>query len=190
MRILNAPGLHGSGPAHWQTLWELDPTRGATITRTTPTSWDAPDPADWLATLRTNIVDAGQQTLVVAHSLACIVMAEILGAERPSAAERLCAGVVLVAPPDPHGAGFHSVVDSAFHTMATARLNVPALIIASTDDPYATPDATEALARIWGADLAWVGAKGHINAQSGLGDWPQGWALVENFAASLDAVSD
>lgn len=177
MKILNAPGLHGSGPIHWQTRWEQIP--GRQIARTTPASWDEPDPADWLTALRGDILASGSETIVVAHSLACIVMAQIL------ADEALCAGLVLVAPPDPHAEPFRVVTDAGFHTMATRPVLVPGLVIASTDDPYATPEATQRMADVWGVPLTWVGALGHINSASGLGDWPQGWAMVEEFAATL-----
>jgi predicted alpha/beta hydrolase family esterase len=29
-----------------------------------------------------------------------------------------------------------------------------------------------------------LGAKGHINADSGLGDWPEGWAWVQRWRAA------
>jgi predicted alpha/beta hydrolase family esterase len=34
------------------------------------------------------------------------------------------------------------------------------------------------LAKAWGSELIDLGERGHINAQSGLGDWPQGLALL------------
>ncbi len=35
-----------------------------------------------------------------------------------------------------------------------------------------------ALAADWGARAESLGARGHINAESGLGDWPEGWARL------------
>ena len=44
MHLVIIPGIGGSGPTHWQTLWESDGS-----TRIAPSSWDEPDLADWLA---------------------------------------------------------------------------------------------------------------------------------------------
>jgi hypothetical protein len=35
------------------------------------------------------------------------------------------------------------------------------------------------LAQHWGSRFIDMGHCGHINAESGLGDWPQGWAMVQ-----------
>ncbi|WP_457849462.1 RBBP9/YdeN family alpha/beta hydrolase, partial [Staphylococcus aureus] len=53
------------------------------------------------------------------------------------------------------------------------------LLIASEDDPYATIEESQALARLWGAGLVDMGKAGHINTRSGLGSWPQGQAVAE-----------
>jgi predicted alpha/beta hydrolase family esterase len=37
------------------------------------------------------------------------------------------------------------------------------------------------MAQDWGARWVNLGACGHINAQSGLGDWPEGLALLQTF---------
>jgi len=39
-------------------------------------------------------------------------------------------------------------------------------------------------ARAWGSRLVDVGPKGHINSASGLGMWPEGFALVEELRAA------
>jgi predicted alpha/beta hydrolase family esterase len=83
-------------------------------------------------------------------------------------------------------------VDSPAHTppetrdfapKPRARLPFPATVIASRNDPYVTLERARAFAAAWGADFVDAGAIGHINAASGLGDWPEGrrWlrALVE-----------
>jgi predicted alpha/beta hydrolase family esterase len=64
-------------------------------------------------------------------------------------------------------------------------LRFPSLIIASTNDPYGALEATQRRAGDWQSGLVVAGALGHINASSGLGDWPQGRALLEAFRAGL-----
>jgi hypothetical protein len=39
------------------------------------------------------------------------------------------------------------------------------------------------MAADWGAQAQSVGALGHINADSGLGDWPEGRALLRSLLA-------
>jgi len=50
--------------------------------------------------------------------------------------------------------------------------------VASRDDVHCTFDKADSLARDWGAELVDLGNAGHINAAAGLGDWPQGQALL------------
>jgi len=64
-------------------------------------------------------------------------------------------------------------------------LRFASLIIASTNDPYGTLEVTQRQARDWRSGLIVAGAFGHINAASGLGDWPQGRALLDAFRAGL-----
>jgi predicted alpha/beta hydrolase family esterase len=51
------------------------------------------------------------------------------------------------------------------------------LVVGSQDDPFCSPERTGQLAQDWGADCVFLGALGHINADSGLGDWPEGHQL-------------
>lgn len=50
--------------------------------------------------------------------------------------------------------------------------------MSSTSDPYSTPNFSAQCASAWNAEHVVLGARGHLNADSGLGDWPQGWELV------------
>jgi predicted alpha/beta hydrolase family esterase len=52
-------------------------------------------------------------------------------------------------------------------------------VVASADDPYCSPLAAQHLAERWGASCINLGAHGHLNTDSGLGDWPQGRALLQ-----------
>lgn len=60
----------------------------------------------------------------------------------------------------------------------TQEFAFPSIVVASTDDPYGTIDHSTSLARAWGSRLASIGACGHINGSSGLGDWPDGYELL------------
>jgi predicted alpha/beta hydrolase family esterase len=174
--IITLPGLGGSGETHWQTLWERADAR---VTRFQPLSWDQPDLADWEQSLERAVARCATPPLLVAHSLSCLLVAH--WATRFSSA---IAGACLVAVPDPDGVNF-PIEAASFRPVPDGALRFPSLIIASTNDPYGALDVTQQRARDWQSGLVVAGALGHINASSGLGDWPQGRALLEAFRAGL-----
>jgi predicted alpha/beta hydrolase family esterase len=53
-------------------------------------------------------------------------------------------------------------------------IDCPSLLVSSRDDPWMRPDHAALWARRWGSVLVDVGPLGHINAESGLGDWQFG----------------
>jgi hypothetical protein len=64
------------------------------------------------------------------------------------------------------------------------RLPFPALAVASRDDLYCAPVRAAGMAADWGAELVDLGEAGHINADSGLGDWAQGLELLRRVAVA------
>ncbi|MBR0959291.1 RBBP9/YdeN family alpha/beta hydrolase [Bradyrhizobium japonicum] len=174
--IITLPGLGGSGDTHWQTLWERADAR---FTRFQPASWDQPDLGDWEQSLERAVSHCARPPVLVAHSLACLLVAH-WAARFPSA----IAGAFLVAVPDPGGANFPNEA-AAFKPVPDRPLRFPSLIIASTDDPYGGLEMTQRRARVWESGSIVLGALGHINASSRLGDWPQGRALLDAFRAGL-----
>ncbi|HWW71888.1 MAG TPA: alpha/beta hydrolase [Duganella sp.] len=120
-RVLIAPGLHNSGPDHWQSRWQhLFPA----FERVEQDDWEAPDLERWSARV--------DQTRRAGH-----------GDPRP---------VLIVA---------HS-----FGSLATAH--------SVARDPY-------------GVAGVLLVALGHINAESGLGDWPRG---LETLYLLIDQVQN
>lgn len=174
--IITLPGLGGSGDNHWQTLWEPSDAR---FRRFQPASWDRPDRDDWEQSLERAIERCAGPPVLVAHSLACLLVAH-WAARFPSA----IAGAFLVAVPDPDGTSFPREA-AAFKQVPDRALRFPSLIIASTDDPYGDIEITRQRARAWKSGLIVLGALGHINASSGIGDWAQGRALLDAFSAGL-----
>jgi predicted alpha/beta hydrolase family esterase len=170
-RLLMVPGIDGSDDEHWQTRWEAE----LPSARIRPTSWSEPDRGDWIRALER---EARAGDLVVAHSLGCLAALDWL----QETGVRV-AGALLVAPPDCDGAGFPGAA-SSFRSPDTAS-PVPALVIASSDDPYCSAPRQRALAATWGAALIDVGPHGHLNSRSGLGSWREGYHLAGAFAAGL-----
>ena len=175
--VLIVPGLGGSGPDHWQSIWQE--RLGAARFR--PASWDRPDPVDWLAALRRAVDACTVPPVVVAHSLGCHAVSDLL-----HAAPGAVAGALLVAPPDLGAAGAPEEV-LGFHPTRRQPLGVPGVLVGSADDPYASLPALAELAEDWRVPLVDAGAIGHINADSGIGDWPAGRALLDDLVAALPA---
>jgi uncharacterized protein len=171
------PGIGGSGESHWQTVWRRhDPC--ATVFQ--PSSWDQPELDDWIAALDRAVASAAQPPLLVAHSLACLLVAH--WAARGAAH---VAGAFLVAVPDPDGPVFPAEQAATFRAVPSQALPFPTLVVASSDDPYGSLGYVQRCAADWEAGLVVAGALGHINDASGLGEWPFGAALLTSFRAGL-----
>lgn len=179
--ILTVPGLGGSGPGHWQTLWEQ--TRGDTA-RVDLGMWDTPRRNPWVTKLDQAIRQAEAPVILVAHSLGCHAVAwwaELAG--QPWGWP--IAGALLVAPPDVDRAAACAQV-RGFAPTARPLLPFPAIVVASENDPHADLQRSFDMARDWGAHFIDVGAQGHINAASGLGLWHEGQALLERLIGAVE----
>ncbi|WZH36612.1 MAG: alpha/beta fold hydrolase [Microbacterium enclense] len=170
------PGLGGSGEQHWQTLWEK--RWGAVAERVVPRSWDEPDLDDWVEAVDRVVTDlsgSDDDLVVIAHSLGCWSATEWAGRVGHPAV----AGMLLVAPPDPRGAGFPRAVASTFVGLEARPFARRSLVIASSDDPYCPIEVAERFASGWGSGFRNAGARGHLNAASGLGEWEWGKAVLD-----------
>ena len=168
------PGINDSNEKHWQTRWQATQTDAVRIR---PDSWDEPDLENWVAAVDAAV--GSPDTIIVAHSLGCLAAATWL-ARNPGRVR----GALLVAPPDRFGAGFPAAAPS-FRAAEPTGLGVPALVVASANDPFCPLGTARGLAAAWGAGFVEVGSAGHINAASKLGAWPAGRAILDEFAQSL-----
>jgi uncharacterized protein len=172
--IVILPGIGGSDEMHWQTVWQKS---NSSMIRFHPRDWDKPDLNDWIGALDRAIEKTAEAPILVAHSLACLLVAHwaARGADRP------VAGAFLVAVPDPDGPAFPVVEAASFRAVPAGSLTFPALIVASDNDPYGSIDYVRRRAATWGAGLVVAGALGHISSASNLGNWPLGAMLLEAF---------
>ncbi|MBI3790758.1 MAG: alpha/beta hydrolase [Gemmatimonadetes bacterium] len=174
------PGIGSSGPEHWQTRWErLDPT----LVRVQQAEWDAPRCADWVQTLDAAIAAATAPVILVAHSSACALVAHWVKQTAGAPGIRV-GGALLVGPSDPTGPHY-PVGPTGFAPVPLVRLPFPSIVVASTDDIYVSLEQAAAYARAWGSRLENVGARGHINSASGLGDWPEGRAWLDELRRGM-----
>lgn len=172
---LIVPGLNDSGPGHWQTAWAH---RRDDCRRVELGCWELPLRGVWLSRLDQAVRESAPPVILVAHSLGCIAVAwwaSLLGDE----AARRVAAALLVAPCDVERPDASEAL-LRFAPAPEARLPFPSVVVASRNDRYASPETLARLAGAWGSRLVDVGACGHINAESGLGDWFEGQALLDD----------
>ena len=94
-------------------------------------------------------------------------------------------GALLVAPGDPERDELRGVLPS-WAPIVRDRLPFPSLLLGSHDDPYCSLAKAQSLADAWGSRFIDCGPCGHINAESGLGDWPDGLALLRELTDPKD----
>jgi hypothetical protein len=58
------------------------------------------------------------------------------------------------------------------------------MLVGSRNDPYCSAERARHFASAWGADFIDGGNQGHLNAESGLGAWPQGHELLRQLSRS------
>ena len=169
-RILLLPGWLDSGPDHWQSRWES--VHGDQ--RVQQADWEWPRRGDWMARLAEVLLEDTRPTVLVAHSLGCQLVAawsaHSLHVDRVKAA-------LLVAPPDTER---EDMPPNLFNWRPIVRERLPfaSLVVTSSDDPYCSATRSAQMVADWGGTAVDIGARGHINGESGLGDWPEGRSLL------------
>jgi predicted alpha/beta hydrolase family esterase len=182
MQYLNIPGLFNSGPQHWQTLWEnLYPGE---FDRVEQSDWVAPEKDDWVITLNKKIQQLSAPTLLVGHSLGSITVIHWASQFNSPWVK----GAVLVAPADVERRKSESF--ESFNPVPLNTLPFPSAVIASTNDPYASIEQCAKWAAYWGSKFISAGDKGHINAESGLGQWEEGLTFIKTFGKTVAQVSE
>jgi predicted alpha/beta hydrolase family esterase len=169
-KVLVLPGYMNSGEGHWQTRWEALHTD---FERVQMADWAHPERDAWCRTLDAAVRASAGPIAFAAHSLGCLTVA--FWAAQYARAESLAkvTGALLVALPDPAGAAFPQDA-GGFTPVPLATLPFPSVVVASTDDPYGGIPFSQECAAAWGSRWREIGARGHINADSGLGDWAEG----------------
>ena len=67
-----------------------------------------------------------------------------------------------------------------FAPVPYAPLPYRSVLVASSNDPYCPIRRAGAYARAWGSEFVRLQNAGHINVESGFGDWPLGLALLQS----------
>lgn len=172
------PGWLNSDPDHWQSLWE----RRFGDERVEQADWQWPRRGDWMARLDEVLQQDARlddtPAVLVAHSLGCQLVAS--WAEHSQHTHRVAAAL-LVAPPDTERDDMPPQLHN-WRPIRRSHLPFRSLVVVSSNDPFCALERSTAMAADWGAHLVIAGALGHLNAASGLGDWPEGRALLHRIA--------
>jgi uncharacterized protein len=170
VRTLLLPGWQNSGPGHWQSRWQ----QRHGFERLEQDDWWWPRRGDWMMRLEEALLADPRPTLLAAHSLGCHLVAAWAAHSRHSARVR---AALLVAPPDLARADLPPQLQAWANTPRQA-LPFASRAVLSSDDPYCAPGPGLQMAATWGSAITTLGSVGHINGDSGLGDWPEGLALL------------
>jgi predicted alpha/beta hydrolase family esterase len=177
VRFIIVPGWRDSGPGHWQSLWA---ERLDDAVRVRQDDWITPSRQAWVASIARTILLQNEPVVIVAHSLGCIATTHL-----PADAAARIQGALLVAPADPE----RRSILSDFAPVPARKLPYRSVMVASSNDPYCPVRLAGAYARAWGSEFVRIQNGGHINIESGHGEWPLGAALLQSLAGDVDVAS-
>ncbi len=177
VRILLLPGWLDSDAGHWQSRWEA--LHGDV--RVQQADWLWPKRGDWMARLDEVLLENERPAVLVAHSLGCQLVAAWAAHSQHTARVQ---GALLVAPPDTERDDMPPNLFS-WRPIVRQRLPFAAVVATSSDDPFCSAERGAQFAVEWGAEHRVIGAAGHVNTETGLGDWPVGRAWVNTLVRSV-----
>ena len=175
--VITVAGLWNSGPQHWQTLWEH---KHPGWKRAAHRDWNNPQCGEWVAELDVAIAHSEGPPVLVAHSLGCVAVAKWVTSGSPLR----ISGAFFVAPSDVDAPSF-PVEAEGFQPMPMEKLPFPSVVVASPNDGYLTLERARAIAAAWGSRFVEIGEAGHINGDSGYGEWPEGEQMLMEFCSTL-----
>jgi len=175
--ILIVPGYTNSGHDHWQSRWQ---SKLSTARRVEQAEWSKPVREDWTQAMSNAVNEAERPVVIVAHSLGVATAIQAIPQFR-----KPVAGAFLVAPPDVANPSIRPKHLMTFGPYPRDPLPFPSIVIASRNDPYSAFEAAEDIAGAWGSLFIDAGERGHINAESGHGPWPEGSLTFAKFMSQL-----
>lgn len=176
--ILVLPGMGGGTPDHWYARWAA---KLSTARRVEQRDFDRPVLREWTERIADAAGAAERPVVLVGHSMGALA-GLFVAPDLPN----VIAGM-FVAPSSARVLRTMDTVDPAFAAASMRRLQFPALLVASRDDPYSTYEESAERASAFGATLVDAGASGHINADSGHGPWPEGLMRFAQFLGQVKA---
>lgn len=176
--ILLLPGWADSGPDHWQSRWERSLKTARIVVQE---DWYRPEKDSWVSRIVEAARRATRPVVLVAHGSG--VAAAVHAA--PALAGLNVIGAYLVAPADLEDPNALPEKHFGFLPLPLERLPFPAVVVASSSDPFCSLERARAFAEAWGAAFVPAGDAGHIDADSGHGPWPEGLMRFGLFLSQL-----
>ena len=177
--VLVLPGWQNSGPAHWQSRWEALQSAPFQFVRVQQSDWMHPLRGDWMIQLEEAVLVAPGPVLLAAHSMGCMLAAAWAAHSQNT---HCVTGALLVAPGDPEREELRAVLKS-WSPIVRKSLPFKSILLGSANDPYCDLARAQGFAQSWGSEFVNTGARGHLNAESRLGDWPEGLQFLEQLTA-------
>jgi predicted alpha/beta hydrolase family esterase len=171
-RVLIVPGLNDSGPDHWQSHWQA---MYPAFERVEQRDWDTPELEPWSEQIGNALRRSARPAVIVAHSFGCLATAHRAALGAPN-----LHGALLVAPADPEKFGLAD-------RLQQAEFLCPSTLIGSDNDRWMGQGQAAWWASQWGCEFISAGALGHINADSGIGDWLFGLAQLQRLVQRIPA---
>ncbi len=182
--IVIVPGLRDHVAEHWQTLLATKLSKTRRVVTVPPLEHDKLQCDARVQALAQTLAGVDGPVLFVAHSGGVITLAHWAARH-----QHLVSGALLAAPAD-----FDTPLPAGYPTRNELRANgwlpvpqfplpFPSIVAASTNDPLASMDSVQRMARNWGSAVINVGAVGHLNPASGFGEWPKAESLISALEA-------
>lgn len=179
--VLIVPGLRDHVADHWQTLLAAKLRKVCSVP---PLEHDKLSCAARVDAIDRALQDIEGPVVIVAHSAGAMMVAHWAATRNT----RDIRGALLAVPADletPMPAGYPTtgvLGSNGWLPVPRAELPFPSIVAASSNDPLACLDRTRELAQCWGSRLVELGAVGHLNPNSGFGEWPRAEELIRELS--------
>ncbi len=168
--VILVPGLRDSDEYHWQSCWER---RFPFWRRITQRNWIEPDIENWVSAIKRELVMCDLPAILIGHSYGALASCRLVQTQSCN-----IAGIAMVAPAEPSLFELEEVIHPS-------ELDAPSIMFASHNDPLMPFKRAQFWAQCWGSTLIDIGEAGHINAESGFGEWDYGLEQVMAFMEGL-----
>ncbi len=136
--------------------------------------WDKPNCNTWIEKIERDLQEFRSEDLVfIGHSIGC--MAIIHWFEKY---QHRIKGALLVAPSDAERTGYPKYI-RGFAPIPMSKLPFPSIVVGSSNDHVITLERTKEFAESWGSELIILENAGHIEGNSGYGEWTEGLKMIE-----------
>lgn len=180
--ILLIPGYDGSDDEHWQRRWEAKLSTARVVEQS---DWRFGSLDKAVEILIEAVRAATRPVILVAHSAGVPLTLHAITRLKALDLTGKVKGAFLVSPPADDMMLALEGIDARIANAPRDPLPFPAVVAASTNDPFGEQKAAQDLALDIGAAFSDAGEAGHINVTSGHGPWPEGILRFAGFLKTL-----